>query len=288
MTEDTPIVIMTYKNPSLERQLTWNLLSDEMRKYVWFAIRVEEREFFKTLTNNIIYLPMSVQDLKGTRQYLCDTMNDVTDYWFLLDDDVKKFSTVQFVGDPDHPPIGVRVVGTPLPREDQELMFDECLRVLREGGPKGPVATVAPRQQTLPPRGVVIDPSTGTSDPQCIWSAQMVIGFNGFNSKLCRQANLQFHTNSYGDQEMLLQLLSKGYDCAFLQGFSLMLGPPTPGAYIRKDSIRECAEFVARWPKYITKNTRPDKRVSTDPKHNPMESYIQNRARLLKDGRKTL
>lgn len=264
----TPIVIMTYGRANLQQQLTWQALSPELRGRVIFAVRKEEAKFFENLSQ-VFVLPKSVSNLATTRQAIWDHFNKTEETWFQIDDDLKGIRLLESF-DPTRKPMFVHRVL----REDIGLAFDACEEMMSNNPDVG---TVSPRQIFKPPRA----PKPGNR-----WSTSLVVGFNLFNSEINNRLNFKFVSNYCGDAEMCLTMLAHGYDTVWLDNFEVSMMPPTKSATIRKQSIEEWDDLVARWSNYIdyvgNVNSWSSSRLR-ELHDNPAKLYRMKRARILKD-----
>jgi hypothetical protein len=117
-------------------------------------------------------------------------------------------------------------------------------------------------------------------------NSMMVIGFNAYNCKATRDIPMIYHSNAYGDQDQLFYFSIAGFNTTFLTNYQYNLCPPTKAAELRKDSINDCLEYIVRWKDFVVENRRKNKRQNEDKYFNPMENYLQQRAKALKYGRK--
>lgn len=269
-----PIVIMTYGRANLVEQHTWRALPETLRKRVIFACRPEEAPFFSELAE-VFVLSAKCVDLKSTRQEIWDTFASITEFWYLLDDDVKAFRKITSV-DINRKPIfeteviaGERIAGVFNCLEKMMTVHED-------------IATCSPRQFFRPPR---------VPQPGNRWNTSLVVGFNLFRSKACRDIEFKFLTNYCGDAEMVLNFLAHGWDTVWHDTYSVLLAPPTTSAKIRETSQKDWAETVSRLGSYIKFNEGKPVRhewsssLTKKIEENPAKLYTMQRAKLLKDAR---
>lgn len=266
----TPIIIMTYGRASLEKQLTWNILPESLRKRVIFACRKEEAPFFKELAE-VFVLPSNVNNLMSTRQAIWDHCNEAYEYWFQLDDDTKQMDRL-VSHDPDRKP---NFKWAPLKGEDLVFAFDECERIMKANKNIG---TISPRQTFAPPR---------IPRASNIWSAALVLGMNLFCSRINKSLNYKFVSNYCSDTEMLFTMMANGYDTVWMDNININMMRPTKNAAIRASSNDEWQAFVKRFEPYIIYQGKKQWSESREKTlhDNPAKLYRMCRSKLLKDQR---
>lgn len=262
-----PIFIMTYGRPYTQR--TWCTLNPELRSNVVFAVREEELEIFhKTYSEATTYvLPPSCTNLRTTRQHLYDHCVHTYEYWFQLDDDITRFETLT-----RDPVTKVESNRRLLSLEDQQSMFDEMIAELKTHG----AGLTSPRPSHLMPKAEF---------PRK--SASLVTGFYTFNGPVLRDLTVRFSDWDYcGDTNAVFDILSQGIDTTFRMDYKYhILSGTDVEAPIRRNSIQERDQMIARWCPYITYNNRKDKtgrKKDCDPRLHPFSNYTQWRSRLLK------
>lgn len=238
-----PIVIPTYKR--IHNQQTWASIHPDLRKHIIFVVRPEEANEIAALyaPSSVDILPDTVKDIMGTRQYIWDKYSKLHDYFFQLDDDIRRFyhlpvNTVQkpkFKCDM----IGGKTAGQKPTPDAQIAMFNRCLDELKTG-----TGMTSPRPNWGFP------PDVGPNYP--VTKNVLVTGFYAFNCRVLVDKNIRFDRwASCGDTDACMQVLGHGIQTTYCADYSYWIEPMLGTSQLRANVVNDHKEMAERYTGYM-------------------------------------